>query len=320
MDSSTSPTGLNPTDHDDEEVILYIGRLQPGKDCTSNSWHPLLILRATMVTPHRQMMMLTLSTSSHLKHRKNMSHYYNQIQEDQDCSVVWVKTTPATKDSIWGCPCFFMTTSVGEKYMSNDEHDQNLMDHQHRSNHLSHHFSSRPLPCAHPGFSHMLLHKFGIYNKARPDLDVNPLEEIMKGDDSEQKESLGSILPDSIFMLMLSRRLHCLYSMLIDACKGQQPGSLVGRVLSRGKYFLSAAFAKQGASSIIKLIKKVKKSSPHATAMTRVLSTKFMDIMTHPTARDVILQCLILFPRQPNEYTSNSYISNANGFNHSFLF
>ncbi|KAL0395915.1 UNVERIFIED_CONTAM: putative pumilio21 [Sesamum calycinum] len=33
----------------------------------------------------------------------------------------------------------------------------------------------------------------------------------------------------------------------------------------------------------------------------RVLSTRFMDIMTHPTARDVILQCLILFPRQPNE-------------------
>ncbi|KAL0458864.1 UNVERIFIED_CONTAM: hypothetical protein Slati_0513600 [Sesamum latifolium] len=36
-------------------------------------------------------------------------------------------------------------------------------------------------------------------------------------------------------------------------------------------------------------------------AMTRVMSTRFVDVMTHPTARDVILQCLILFPRQPNE-------------------
>ncbi|KAL0296480.1 UNVERIFIED_CONTAM: putative pumilio19 [Sesamum radiatum] len=39
------------------------------------------------------------------------------------------------------------------------------------------------------------------------------------------------------------------------------------------------------ASSIVKLIRKVKKSSPHAMAMTRVLSNRFMDIMTHPTAR-----------------------------------
>ncbi|KAL0346435.1 UNVERIFIED_CONTAM: hypothetical protein Scaly_1659500 [Sesamum calycinum] len=100
---------------------------------------------------------------------------------------------------------------------------------------------------------------------------------------------------------MLSRRMHYLYSMLVDECEGPQLDSLVGRILSRGKYFLSAAFAKKGAISIIKLIRKVKKSSPHAMAMTTVLSTRFMDIMTHPTTRDVILQCLILFPRQPNE-------------------
>ncbi|XP_011101215.1 putative pumilio homolog 21 [Sesamum indicum] len=151
---------------------------------------------------------------------------------------------------------------------------------------------------------------------ARPDLDVNLLKEIIKGDDSEHKESLVSILEDSVFMLMLGRRLHCLYSMLIDACEGHQLDLLVGRVLSQGKYFLTAAFPKQGASSIIKLmmiygldrassiiklIKKVNKSLPHAMAMTRVLSTRFIDKMSHPTARDVILQCLLLFPRQPNE-------------------
>ncbi|KAK4382312.1 putative pumilio21 [Sesamum angolense] len=77
-------------------------------------------------------------------------------------------------------------------------------------------------------------------------------------DDSEQEESLVSILEDSVH---------------IDV----------------------------EAISIIKLIRKVKKSSLHATAITRVLSTRFMDIMTHPMATDVILHCLILFPRQPNE-------------------
>ncbi|KAL0303189.1 UNVERIFIED_CONTAM: putative pumilio19 [Sesamum radiatum] len=64
---------------------------------------------------------------------------------------------------------------------------------------------------------------------------------------------------------------------------------------------LRVPYAHPRASSVVKLIRKVKKSSPHAMAMTRVLSTRFMDIMTHPTARDVILQCLLLFPAQPNE-------------------
>ncbi|KAL0303190.1 UNVERIFIED_CONTAM: hypothetical protein Sradi_6187100 [Sesamum radiatum] len=177
---------------------------------------------------------------------------------------------------------------------------------------MSHHFNSRLLPCANPRFTHMKYNtripscwpnqgRRQRFQQARPDVDVNDLEEIIKGDDSEQKESLVSILQDSVFMLMLSRRLHYLYSMLVDACEGPQLDSLVERVLSQGTYFLSAAFAQQGASSIVELIRKVKKSSPHALAMTRVLSTRFMDIMTHPTAMDVILQCLILFPRQPNE-------------------
>ncbi|KAL0290552.1 UNVERIFIED_CONTAM: hypothetical protein Sangu_2569200 [Sesamum angustifolium] len=124
----------------------------------------------------------------------------------------------------------------------------------------------------------------------------------MEGDDREQKETLVSILLHyNIFMLLLNKRLHCIYCMLVDACEGQQLDLLVVRVLSQGEYFLRAAFDQQGASSIVKLIRKVKKSSPHAMAMTRVLSTRFMDIMTHPTARDVILQCLLLFPAQPNE-------------------
>ena len=69
------------------------------------------------------------------------------------------------------------------------------------------------------------------------------------------------------------------------------------------------------ASSIVELIRKVKKSSPHAMAMTRVLSTRFMDIMTHLTARDVILQCLLLFPIQPNEVFHLSDSSFCTTFN-----
>ncbi|XP_011096144.2 pumilio homolog 18-like [Sesamum indicum] len=131
-------------------------------------------------------------------------------------------------------------------------------------------------------------------------LDASHLEQILKGGAHEQKESLVSILEHSIFMLMLDRRLHFVYKMLIDACEGQQLDSLVRRVLSQGEYFVSSAFCKQGASSIIKLIRKVKRT-PHAFAIARLLSTRFMDIMTHPTARNVIVQCLVLFRSQPNE-------------------
>ncbi|KAL0446624.1 UNVERIFIED_CONTAM: hypothetical protein Slati_1790300 [Sesamum latifolium] len=252
-------------------------------------------------------MIVTLPAPSRLKQRTKVSLL---LQPDPRTSKLFrvfsVKTNSPPKDSIWACPSFFMTTA-GEKSMGNDGHHQHLMDHQHTSDKLSHHFSSRRLPCANPRFSHKIPScrpnqgRRQRFSQAKPDPDVNLLKEIIKGDDSEQKEALVSLLQESVFMLMLSRRLHYLYSMLVDACEGPQLDSLVGRVLSQGKYFLSATFAKQGAISIIELITKVKKTSSHAMAITRVLSTRFMDIMTHPTARDVILQCLIFFPRQPNE-------------------
>ncbi|KAL0456897.1 UNVERIFIED_CONTAM: hypothetical protein Slati_1028900 [Sesamum latifolium] len=318
MAASTSPTRLNPTDLDEEELIQYIESLLRGKYVS--------LRQAT-----------TANSQSNDGDASSSDDDYDTFSifsfktQDEGVPVTTTRSKnirivpcvlgqddSATKDKIWGCARFFMTTA-GEKYMSNDGHDQHLMDHQRTSDNLSHHFSSRPLPCENPRFSHMMRQKFEFpmkcntripscqpnqgrgqrFPQARPDVDVNGLEEIIKGDDSEHKESLVSILQDSIFMLMLSRRLHYLYSMLVDACEGPQLHSLVERVLSQGKYFLSAVFAKQEAISIIKLIGKVKKSSPHAMAITRVLSTRFMDIMTHPTARDVIQQCLILFPRQP---------------------
>ncbi|KAL2233180.1 UNVERIFIED_CONTAM: putative pumilio 21 [Sesamum indicum] len=302
MDSSTSPTRLHPTDHDDQEVILYIGRLQPGKDGTytqSNDGD----------APSSDDDSDTFSVFSFRTQEERVPITTTRSKKMKIVPCVLGEDNSATKDDIWGCPRFFMTTSEGEKDVSND---QNLMDHQLRSNHLR----SRllPVPYADPRFKPMMLHKFRYpmkygpriplrpppFLQARP-LDVNHLEEIMKGDDREQKESMVPILLHSIFTLMLNRRLHCIYCMLVDVCEGQQLDSLVVRVLSQGENFLRAAFDQQGASSIVELIRKVKKSSPHAMAMTRVLSTRFMDIMTHPTARDVILQCLLLFPAQPNE-------------------
>ncbi|KAK4423275.1 hypothetical protein Salat_1910300 [Sesamum alatum] len=100
--------------------------------------------------------------------------------------------------------------------------------------------------------------------------------------------------------------------MLVDAdCEGQQLDSLVGGSCCGGDYFLRAAFDEQGAISIIKLIRKVKWSPDHAFAMTSVLSIRFMDIMTHPTARDVILECLLLFPTQPNQFGKVTLIFEA---------
>ncbi|KAL2235751.1 UNVERIFIED_CONTAM: putative pumilio 21 [Sesamum indicum] len=304
MGSSTSPTRLNPTDHEDEEVIMYIGRLQPGKDGTFRQLAPTADSQSNDGdAPSSDDDSDTFSVFSFKTQEECVPITTTRSKKMKIVPCVLGEENSANKDGIWGCPRFFMTTSEEKDVINN----QNLMDHQHRSNHLVHHLRSRllPVPYADPRFRPMMLHKFRYpmkygpripiqpppFLQARP-LDVNHLEEIMKGNDREQKESLVSILLQSIFTLMLNRRLHCIYCMLVDVCEGQQLDSLVVRVLSQGEYFLRAAFDQQG---------KVKKSSPHAMAMTRVLSARFMDIMTHPTARDVILQCLLLFPTQLNE-------------------
>ncbi|KAK4423237.1 Pumilio18 [Sesamum alatum] len=252
MDSPTSQTpehGLNPSDHDDASP-------SDNSDCFSVF---------SFETEEEDAPFTTITRS------KNINNVPICVLS-QDKS--------ATNDSIWGCPTFFMSTTAGEKYVSevhHHGHDQGSMDHQHRSN-----FSSRPLPYADPRFRPMMLHKFGnpmMYDpriRSCPQailLDVNRLEEIIKGGDGEQKESLANSWIRS----------------LGGSCRG-------------GDYFLRAAFDEQGAISIIELIRKVKRSSPgHALAMTSVLSIRFMDIMTHPTARDVILECLLLFPTQSNQ-------------------
>ncbi|KAK4400200.1 putative pumilio21 [Sesamum angolense] len=118
MDSQSSQTSLNPTDHDVEEFIQYIECLRRGKYVS-------------------------------LRQAPTANSQSNGGDDDSDTSTVFsfktqedgipITTTTskkivpcvlgqdssATKDSIWGCPRFFMTTSPGEKDMRND---QNLMD------------------------------------------------------------------------------------------------------------------------------------------------------------------------------------------------
>ncbi|KAL0288062.1 UNVERIFIED_CONTAM: putative pumilio21 [Sesamum calycinum] len=262
MDSSTSPTPLHPTHHDDNEVILYVGRPQLGKYGTFRQLSP---------------------TAN------------SQSNDDGDASL-------SDDDSDTFSVFSFKTQEDREKDVS----DQNLMDRQQRSNHLVHHFRRRPLPVPFPyadqRFRLMMLHKFRYpmkygpripirppiqggrapFLQARP-LDVNHLEEIMEGDDREQKETLVSILLHyNIFMLLLNKRLHCIYCMLVDACEGQQLDLLVSK------------FNRQTHQKGEEVV-----ASCHGYDKSSVQQIRGYNDSSY--GQDVILQCLLHFPTQPNE-------------------
>lgn len=61
------------------------------------------------------------------------------------------------------------------------------------------------------------------------------------------------------------------------------------------------------ARSILKLVKKVKKTD-HAFTVATILSTRFFDLMTHPVAKTVIQHCLILFRCDANQVLYESAI------------
>ncbi|KAL0398877.1 UNVERIFIED_CONTAM: putative pumilio21 [Sesamum radiatum] len=277
MASSTIQTAGNclnlsmAADHD-EEVILHFGSMKLKQDGTIRV--PVAASQINVdASPSNSDSFSVFSFKTQEEHAPNPTTFKNI-----ETPCVLAQDNSPTHDDILG-PRYFMTGVQGR-------HPSNMCNPMNYTPSIpsclpNDQGGSQPFP------------------QARP-LDASHLEEILKGGDYEQKESLVSILEDSIFMLMLDRRLHFLYSMLIDACEGQQLDSLVERVLSQGEYFVSAAFCKQGVSSIIKLIRKVKRS-PHAFAIARLLSSRFMDIMTHPTARNVIVQCLVLFRSQTNE-------------------
>ncbi|PIN17488.1 hypothetical protein CDL12_09852 [Handroanthus impetiginosus] len=90
------------------------------------------------------------------------------------------------------------------------------------------------------------------------------------------------------------------YVFMLD--KTCEDHSLVETVLLETELFIDAAFCKQGASSIVKLIKKLKvEKSCHAFTVTSILSTRFLAMMIHPMARIVIQKCFFFFGSQPNK-------------------
>ncbi|CAI9783978.1 unnamed protein product [Fraxinus pennsylvanica] len=107
-------------------------------------------------------------------------------------------------------------------------------------------------------------------------------------------------LLDSIFLLMKHETGHVLFDELIDSCIGDELHLVVLKLWSNIDLFIEAAFCRIGSNSIQKLIKKLKRT-PYTYTMTRILSSRFYQIMTHDFARHVILQCLNLLDRKSNE-------------------
>ncbi|KAL6562316.1 hypothetical protein OROGR_003323 [Orobanche gracilis] len=135
-----------------------------------------------------------------------------------------------------------------------------------------------------------------------PVIDLTHIEDILRGEHCLQKETLIYTLQSFVVTLMIDNRMHPIFQALLDACQIKQHlDSLIGIIMSESKLFIDAAFCRQGrVNSIVKLIRKLKRSN-HAFTMTRILSTRFVEIMTDHTARQVIQTCFIMFSHEPNE-------------------
>ncbi|KAL1537248.1 pumilio 18-like [Salvia divinorum] len=135
--------------------------------------------------------------------------------------------------------------------------------------------------------------------ESRPRFDLSWLLELLKGGDGMDISMLLLIMQGSYLHLMMDITLSAVFKKLVGSCRGNQLDLIVEDVLFSRQSFISAAFCKQGASSICKLIKRVKKPS-HALAITQIFSTRFWAIMTHETARSVMQACFDCF-LQPNK-------------------
>ncbi|KAL3820817.1 hypothetical protein ACJIZ3_006722 [Penstemon smallii] len=124
---------------------------------------------------------------------------------------------------------------------------------------------------------------------------------------NNRTEELLSAFSGSILLLMVDERMESLFQKLIEGCNYQQLNSIVGEVFSQSELLIRIAFCRQGSISIVKLIKRIKKTE-HAFALTRILSTKFYAMVTHQTARIVIQQCFNLLGNRPNEVLYESTI------------
>ncbi|PIN01157.1 Translational repressor MPT5/PUF4 and related RNA-binding proteins (Puf superfamily) [Handroanthus impetiginosus] len=140
-----------------------------------------------------------------------------------------------------------------------------------------------------------------VVAESQHQIDLKWMQELLEWGDYQQKQQVISVLKGSIFQLMTDKQISFIFDSLVEACEDDQLNSIVGDVLSNSDFFINAACCIEGANSIAKLIGRLKNSHDHAFTMTRILSTRFLDLMTHRTARIVINQCLTFFGTQPNK-------------------
>ncbi|KAL6546837.1 hypothetical protein OROMI_022558 [Orobanche minor] len=135
----------------------------------------------------------------------------------------------------------------------------------------------------------------------RPAIDLTHIEDILRGEHCLQKETLIYTLQSFVVTLMIDNRMHPIFQALLDACQIKQHfDSLIRTIMLESELFIDAAFCRQGVNSIVKLIRKLKRSH-HAFTVTRILSPRSVEMMTDRTARQVIQTCFIMFSHKPNE-------------------
>ncbi|KAG6392399.1 hypothetical protein SASPL_146617 [Salvia splendens] len=132
-----------------------------------------------------------------------------------------------------------------------------------------------------------------------PQIDLSWLQELLKRGDPVDINMLLLIMQGSYLPLMTDQALSSVFKKLVGSCRSNQLDLIVEDVLLSSQSFINAAFCKQGASSICKLIKRVKKPS-QALAITQIFSTQFLAMMTDDTAKSVIQTCFDCF-LQPNK-------------------
>ncbi|CAA0817989.1 Unknown protein [Striga hermonthica] len=149
------------------------------------------------------------------------------------------------------------------------------------------------------------------FDKGGPALNWERIRDFLKGPYSLQQDRLiGSLISGFIVELMTDTKMHPVFQAFLDACKMKHFDKLLRMNWLDREPFLEVVFCKQGVVSMIKLIRKLKKTY-HAFSITGILSTRFVEIMTDYTAREVIQTCFILFSHEPNEILYESAIENC---------
>ncbi|KAL7130431.1 hypothetical protein ABFS83_13G133600 [Erythranthe nasuta] len=143
-------------------------------------------------------------------------------------------------------------------------------------------------------------------NEAIPEpgfqIDVQTFVYILTQGSMKQKAIVVSILRGSIIALMIDDRAHMqhLFHTLIESCEGQLLDEVAVDVLSDQEGFVNAAVSILGVDSIMKLMVKLRKTY-HAFNLTKVLSNKFLHVMTHSYGAMVVEKCLMLFGYEANK-------------------